>query len=245
MPDINTLRTPPAGVSLFRDPSFRPRLDAVYAASTALPEFPPPGEQLANLRLHWKNCGPLISAGLWAVEPLARTLRMAIDYYAAQHAYSHALAVECFVALHSDPYQYPAPFKQYRLKPLLMIARTLTNVMQPSEHDGSEDIQPRVMVALRAIDEASLYQAALLMVLRYGEAGHSAEWELLAMARGMLEDVEAFQGRTNESSLLRQWAQNPAHPGRRLVLSGTGSSGPWLGSQISLPRSSRPTWGLR
>lgn len=130
-------------------------------------------------------------------------------YYTEIGSFAHALAVSCFAALNCDPYKYPAPFKQWRLKGIMVIAKTLTNTAPPSamEELGRRS-DPKVMVVLQQADQVSICQALALMVLKYGPMGHSAEWEIIELATSMLQDIESLEGREKESALLHAWAES-------------------------------------
>jgi len=212
VPDIQVLRDPDATTSLWDDANFRNRVDKIYAACT--PEAAAAREtggapDRARLQQQWAHCAPLVAARMWAVEPLANLLQQAINYYSRQSNFIHALVVECLVAVHSDPYKYPAPFRQWRLKGLLMIAKTLTNVAMPAA-GGHPDVDPRALAIVEKTDEASLYEVIVLLVLRLGPLGHSDEWEILESAREMLKDVEGIKvQRQRESALIHSWLQNP------------------------------------
>ncbi len=211
VPDAGfVLVNPPIDMDRAGTPSLRAQIDTIYAMSAPEARVSP-ADRLSHLRRQWKLCEPLIAASMWAVEPLANIFQQVINYYSEQHNYHHALAVECFVALHSDPYKYVAPFKQWRLKGLLMIAKTLTNTAMPSD-DELKKVHPAIIDTLEKTDGASLYQAILLMVVHYAPMGHSQEWQILAGARDMLKDVEGVDGRQRESSILHDWIKKPDQP---------------------------------
>jgi len=206
VPDVDALRSPSIDTAASQNHLFRAEIDLIYATcapeARALPE-----ERIVSLKRQWDQCRILIAARVWAVEPLAHILQEAIKYYTEQQRFLSALAVECFVAVYSDPYKYVAPFKQWRLKGLLMIAKTLTNATaQPTVMDNN----PRLVAALAEADVASIYQAILLMVVHYGPLAHSEEWGILSTARDMLKDVEGIQGRQRESDALHEWAREPS-----------------------------------
>lgn len=172
-----------------------------------------PEQRFANLCQQWQHCEPLVREQMWAVEPLANVFQQAISYFTSQGNFLHALAVECFVAIRSDPYKYAAPFKQWRLKGLLMIAKTITNTELPTgQAQGQAQVHPGVIAAFEKADLSSLYQAILLMTLKYGEQAHSDEWSILAEAKAMLEDIESLDQRKEASIILHEWADNPEHP---------------------------------
>ncbi|OAA60964.1 set and mynd domain protein [Niveomyces insectorum RCEF 264] len=218
VPDTNALRNPPVDAARLSST----RIDEMYAACD--PERPvAAADRLASLRRQWALCRPLVAARRWAVEPLAHIFQQAIVYYSEQNNFAHALAVECFVALHCDPYKYVAPFAQWRLKGLLLIAKTVTNTNLPAAQPppsappalaspSSAAIHPGIDALLARLADGALYEAILLMVLRYGPLGHSDEWELLDTARDMLQDVQSVPGRESLSAALQRWIQQPSEP---------------------------------
>jgi hypothetical protein len=204
LPDIDQLRNPDIDSQVAQNPSFRTKIDTMYVAC-APENHPRPEERLANLRRQWAVCQPLVAARLWAIEPLAHVLQQAIGHYVEQQNFLNALCIECFVAQRSDPFKHVAPFSPWRLKGLLMIAKTLANIGMPSEK-GSSSVDPGIVALLEKTDEGSLYQAILVMLDVLGPKGHSEEWEILATARGMLRDVECLESRQGPTDLLRRWA---------------------------------------
>ncbi len=185
---------------------------------------------------------------MWAVEPLGNIFQQAISFYSEQRDYHKALAVECFVVTRSDPYKFVAPFKQWRLKGLLMIAKTLSNTihMLADQHDGVPKVHAPVAAVLGSTDVPSLYHAILLMVVHYSPMAHSHEWEILKAAADMLEDIESMAGRQSESAILRDWIKSPGQaPGAAFFP----ADGCGAGEEACRPRSRRapggPGVGLR
>lgn len=162
--------------------------------------------RLAHLRHQWEQCQPLIQAEMWAQEPLGLTVEHAIMYYTEIGSFAHALSVACFAALKCAPFKYPAPFKERRLKGLMVIAKTLTNTAPPSVMDElSSKTDERVMVCLRQADQVAMCEALALMVEKYGPLAHSEDWEIVDLARNFLGDIANLKGRETESGLLRAW----------------------------------------
>lgn len=137
-------------------------------------------------------------------------------WYTEIGSFAHALSVACFAALNCAPYKYPAPFKERRLKGLMVIAKTITNTAPPSamdELDGKTD--PRLMMCLRQADQVAICEALALMVEKYGPMAHSENWEIVHLARNMLKDIASLEGREKEAGLLRSWAKNSDEAGKR------------------------------
>ncbi|KKY31678.1 putative set and mynd domain protein [Diaporthe ampelina] len=164
-------------------------------------------ERLMVLKHQWRQCQPLVQAGMWAQEPLGLTVEHAIMYYTEIGSYAHALSVACFAALNCAPYKYPAPFKERRLKGLMVIAKTLTNTAPPSAMEALTEVtDQRVMVCLLQADQVAMCEALALMVEKYGPVAQTEEWEILDLARSMLQDIASLPGREKEAALLRGWA---------------------------------------
>lgn len=153
---------------------------------------------------------------MWAHEPLGLTVEHAIMWYTETGSFAHALSVACFAALNCAPFKYPAPFKDRRLKGLMVIAKTITNTAPPSamdELDGKTD--PRLMVCLRQADQVAICEALALMVEKYGPLAHSEDWEIVHLARSILNDIGSLEGRGKEASLLRSWSKTGDEAGKR------------------------------
>lgn len=162
-------------------------------------------------------CKQLIEGDLWATSPLPQILTELSIYYTEEGNYAFALAIACFVATSCDPYRYVAPFHQVRVKNIFMIAKLLANTAegsatleQPLTAVASKArADQKVQETLKNIDQVSLCQMLLLMILKMGPVGHEGEWELCVSAREMLEDIERLPGREKEVSLINSWRESP------------------------------------
>lgn len=153
---------------------------------------------------------------MWAQEPLGLTVEHAFMYYTQTGSFAHALSVACFAALNCSPYKYPAPFKERRLKGLMLIAKTLTNTAPPSAMDKLEgNTDPRVMMCLRQADQVAICEALALMVEKLGPLAHSEGWEIVELAKSMLQDIASLEGREQETHLLRGWANSREEAGTK------------------------------
>lgn len=153
---------------------------------------------------------------MWAQEPLGLTIEHAFMYYTQTGSFAHALAVACFTALNCSPYKYPAPFKERRLKGLMLIAKTLTNTAPLSAMEQLEEhTDPRVMICLRQADQVAICEALALMVQKLGPLAHSQDWEIVDLANSMLQDIASLQGREKEAALLRGWAESRDEAGNK------------------------------
>lgn len=130
-------------------------------------------------------------------------------WYTETGSYAHALAVACFAALHCAPYQYPAPFRERRLKGTMVVAKTITNTAPPSAMDELHArTDPRVMGCLKLADQVAICEALALMVEKYGVMAQGEDWEIVQLARSMIQDIGSLEGREKEAGLLRAWANS-------------------------------------
>ncbi|PHH83960.1 hypothetical protein CDD83_2727 [Cordyceps sp. RAO-2017] len=170
------------------------------------------------LRAQFRDCSGLVAAGLWAVTPVPQLLTEISIHFAEQGDFATALAVSCFVATVCDPYRYVACFHPVRAKNIFMIAKLLTNTAEATaglddavQHvTATVDLDQRIRETLRDIDQVSLCQMLLTVVLRLAPTGHAAEWDLTTAAREVLQDIEQLPGRDKELSLITAWTRDPA-----------------------------------
>lgn len=170
------------------------------------------------LLAQYRDCRGLVAGELWAVTPVPQVLTEISIYYAEQGNFASALAVACFVATMCDPYRYVAYFHPVRANTIFMMAKLLANTAEETAALSSSvsavatqaNLGQKVQETLQNIDQVSLCQMLLTIVLRLAPAGHAAEWELAVAARGMLRDIEQLPGREKELSLIVAWVQNPA-----------------------------------
>lgn len=210
--------------------AFKESIDEIYVACQTTPSEAPiktSEDRLLHLRHQWHQCEPLIRAEMWAQEPLALTVEHAIMYYTEAGLFAHALAVSCLAALKCHPYKCPAPFRERRLKGLMVIAKTLTNTASPSAMNelearaaksqlaSSGHYSELLLTCLRQADQVSLCEALALIVERDGplaapsENGEDGdEWEIVGLARSMLQDIASLPGREKEAGLLRAWVKS-------------------------------------
>ncbi|POS74485.1 hypothetical protein DHEL01_v207119 [Diaporthe helianthi] len=221
VPNLERLRKPAISPPTSRKglQELKEGIDEIYVACQTPERSRGPStteERLMVLRHQWRQCQPLIQAGMWAQEPLGLAVEHAIMYYTETGSYAHALSVACFAALNCAPYKYPAPFKERRLKGLMVIAKTLTNTAPPSAMEALAEVtDERVMVCLLQADQVAMCEALALMVEKYGPVAQSDEWEILDLARSMLQEIASLPGRDNQARLLRGWARSRDEAGTR------------------------------
>ncbi|POR31286.1 Histone-lysine N-methyltransferase SMYD3 [Tolypocladium paradoxum] len=182
----------------------------------ASPESLP--ERRNMLLAQYRDCKDLISGDLWAVTPVPQVLTEISIFYAEDGNFPFALAMACFVATKCDPYRYMAPFHPVRAKNTFMMAKLLANTAGGTAALGNSvksvatkaNLDSKAQEMLRDIDQVSLCQMLLTMVLRSAPVGYAAEWELGVAAREMLRDIEELPGRDKELSLIKSWIGDPA-----------------------------------
>ncbi|KAI0852504.1 hypothetical protein F5Y00DRAFT_174166 [Daldinia vernicosa] len=212
VPDLDKLRHPPIKQHLQSNRSLQKYIEKIYPKyieplqGLSLPEFS------KQLRRRWKICAPLREAGLYAVEPLAQVIVDAGIYFCQKKNFQYALALWCFLALNSDPYKAPMPFSVLRVKGMFMIAKLLANtasVPPPASSGDTESLSARISQFLGKIDQATMCQTILVMVIHHCPAAHSKEWQIYHQAKAQLNDLESLKGRETENALVNAFARNP------------------------------------
>ena len=174
---------------------------------------------LASIRKNYQHCKTLIDQDLWAMSPLPTIMVDISTHYAEQQNWICALATSCLVAAWCDPYRYPAPFHPVRVRGLLMIAKLLANTAADMASAAAADkptadpesTGDEIRKALTEIDQISLCELLLLLVLHLSPPGHVDEWEVSSSAQEMLRDIKQLPGREKEHTLIDAWATNPEH----------------------------------
>lgn len=242
VPNLEKLRNPPISPPKVKNElkAFKENIDEIYVVCQTPPSEAPirtSNDRLLHLRHQWHQCVSLIRAEMWAQEPLALTIEHAIMYYTETGLFAHALAVSCLAAIKCHPYKYPAPFRERRLKGLMVIAKTLTNTASPSamaemearaaqaESGGSSSAHyfNLLLSCLKQADQVSLCEALALMVERDGplaapssqDGTEDDEWEIVGLARSMLKDIASLPGRDKEAGLLRAWVKSQDEAGKK------------------------------
>ncbi|KAI8632248.1 SET domain-containing protein [Xylariaceae sp. FL1651] len=220
VPDIQKLRDPPFQRSLEADKPLSATVEEIYPwCSPSLQELGT-ADKAKQLRQRWRACKLLRASRAHAVEPLPRVLTEASMYFGEQGNYPHSLSVASFLALHVDPYKAAAPFAPQRVKGLLMIAKLLANTAPPADHPctdtgegavvrADELLQGKLARALGKMDQPTVCQVLLELVVYYAPAAHSREWAVYHEAKDLLGDLEALQGRETEYALVKAFMRNP------------------------------------
>ncbi|KAI1075802.1 hypothetical protein F5B20DRAFT_373904 [Whalleya microplaca] len=215
-PNLKRLRDPPIKRPLHADKLLRREVEESYPSCSEPLEGLTRVEKLQVLRQRWHMCARLRKAGLYAVEPLNDVLVEASAYFGEQGNFGYSLAISCFLALNCDPYISPMPFSQSRVKGMFMLAKLLSNTVTgdaPLRVSGSDEaLETRIFQALSEMDQATICQVVLSMVVYYSPAAHSNEWQVCRDARELLADLESLPGRETESVLVKAFAKNPKDP---------------------------------
>ncbi|KAH8174028.1 MYND finger family protein [Sarocladium implicatum] len=162
------------------------------------------------------------AAGLWALPGVAESISAESVARIEEGNISQALALACLQATHSDPYRYPAPFHPTRIKNLLVIAKLLSNTAAATAGADSsistlatqhDNLEKKVQEGLGDIDQVSLCQMILILILRWSPRGHETSWEVSAMAKALLDDIDQLPGREKELSLIKAWEAEPTSDG--------------------------------
>lgn len=165
----------------------------------------------------YEACRELIDQNLWAVSPLANLLTEISILYSEKQNFAYALFVACFSACESDPFRFPAVFHPSRSRALLVIARLLSNTAPLAAKQQSEEkstspestLYESAIEKLVKIDQVSLCQMLLVIILRGASDKRLMEWEVAKAAAEMLYEIENLPGREQENSLIRLWQESP------------------------------------
>ncbi|KAM0564011.1 hypothetical protein ACHAPJ_000219 [Fusarium lateritium] len=168
------------------------------------------------LRAHYQRCKGLVAENLWAVSPLSQLLTEVSILYTEEDNFIYALATACFIATSCDPYRHVLPYHPVRIKCLLLVAKLLSNTAADTASLGNSqvmasqgDFNQRALQTLQDIDQVSLCQMLLIMILKSVPKGYVQEWEVSITAKQMLEEINQLPGRDQEVSLINSWKEDP------------------------------------
>ncbi|KAI0970300.1 hypothetical protein F4678DRAFT_136256 [Xylaria arbuscula] len=216
-PDIQNLQDP-QGSRLSENELLRTTVEEIYPwCSTPLLGLTPP-EKHKQLRRRWKACKPLRDSRAHAVEPLPQVLAEASMYFGEQGNFVSSLCISSFLATEVEPYKAAAPFAPQRVKGVLMVAKLLANTA-PVDLDPKTDkalsvprrkgLLERISEAMGKMDQATMCQTLLEIVVYHAPAAHSKEWAVFQEAKDLLGDLEALQGRETEDAFVKAFVRNP------------------------------------
>ncbi|KAI1468651.1 uncharacterized protein F4812DRAFT_458178 [Daldinia caldariorum] len=213
VPDLEKLRRPPVKQHLQSNRPLQKYIEEIYPNCTESLQGMPLPEKSKLLRQRWKLCARLRQAELYAIDPLTQVIVEASVYFCEQANFPYALALSCFLALDIDPYRGPMPFHGQRVKGMLSIAKLLANTAStaPSTAPGGNAgaLSARISRALGKMDQATMCQTVLAVVVHYCPAAHSTEWQVYRQASELLRDLESLPGRDAENALIAAFARDP------------------------------------
>ncbi|KAI1757094.1 SET domain-containing protein [Xylaria castorea] len=223
VPDIQKLLDSHTPGPLSSNESFSATVEEIYSwCSTPLLGLSESDRQ-KQLHRRWIACKPLRDSrtSAYVIEPLPRVLAEASMYFGEQDNFIYSLCISSFLATNVDPYKAAAPFAPQRVKGLLMIAKLLANTA-PADLSGSKaltstkSLRGVISKALGKMDQATMCQILLELVVYHAPAAHSKEWRVFREAKDLLGDLEALQGRETEDTLVKAFMRNPDGAEERL-----------------------------
>ncbi|EGR47743.1 uncharacterized protein TRIREDRAFT_63364 [Trichoderma reesei QM6a] len=218
VPDVSKLRNHPATSSAAKQAIVNQHSESVEHIVDALAVIESLSERRKLLKSEFIKKKALVEEELWAVTPLPDILYRISMLYSEEENYAFALAVACLVATACDPYQYPSPYHPIRLAGLFTVANLLSNTAAATASQTSSAVpvsnkatlEQEIEETLREIDQASLCQMLLIMILRYTPDEYGTEIGLAVRARALLDDIEKLAGREKETSLIDEWRRDPS-----------------------------------
>ncbi|PNP59517.1 hypothetical protein THARTR1_01007 [Trichoderma harzianum] len=217
VPDVSKFRKHPATTSPSKQSIINRHGESADRISNALATIESPSERRKILKSEYNKSKALVAEELWAVTPLPDILFRISMLYGEEENFAFALAVACFIATACDPYQYASPYHPVRLAGLFTVANLTTHTAAATAFlaksatpvSKKATLEQKVEETLREIDQVSLCQMLLIMVLKYSPEKYGAEPSLVGKARMLLEDIEKLAGREKETSLIDEWRQDP------------------------------------
>lgn len=218
VPDVSKFRNHPATTSTTKQDIINQHGESAEDMADALAEVESPSERRKLLESEYSKKKALVEEELWAVTPLPDILYRISMLYSEEENYAFALAVACLVATACDPYQYPSPYHPIRLAGLFTVANLVSHTAAATASQTSSAVpvsnnatlEQEMEETLREIDQVSLCQMLLIMILRYLPDGYGAETSLAVKARALLDDIEKLAGREKETSLIDEWRRDPS-----------------------------------
>jgi hypothetical protein len=213
---LQAFRNPPVQTFLGASGQLQKVVEDIYPkCTTSLNSLGPHQNLVSELRDRWQLCKPLRDGKLFAVEPVPKVMGEASIFLGERGIFEYALALCCFITINSDAIKSPMPFSPLRVKGLLMVANLLSNTAPISGSNVSASdtsLNGRIRRALSKMDQATMTQAILSLVVRWAPLAHSQEWVVLREANAQLEDIENLRGREKERDLIKLWANKNEDP---------------------------------
>jgi hypothetical protein len=174
----------------------------------------------SSLRTRFRACRGLLDHNAWAAAPLPHLVTAAAIFFSQQGNFVYGVALASLVVADCDPYRYTAPFHPMRVRALFMVAKLLANTAAETamamNSSGSSavvqkgtDLGNLIQDALNEIDQVSLCQLILIMILKLAPSGQADKWDIAKDAQKILQDIQQLPGREKELSLIDVWAAEP------------------------------------
>lgn len=206
------LTVSPEPASTSRNQALQTGIEEIYNACSRDPSNPNSSSDAGqSLRRRWKRCEPLRKVNLFAIEPLARVLGDATLYFGEREDFVFGAVVTCFLALNTDPIKTPMPFGPSRLKGLLVLANILSHtgpISGSNVSSSDKSLRGRVAQALSKMDQATIAQAILGIVVYWSRVAHAEGWHVYQEASAQLKDLESLPGRKKERELVQIWLKD-------------------------------------
>ncbi|KAK1246924.1 hypothetical protein MKX08_000726 [Trichoderma sp. CBMAI-0020] len=217
VPDVSKFRHHPATSNSSKQSIINQYGESADSIVNALGDIGSPSERRKLLKSECQKRKALVHEQLWAVTPLPDILFRISMLYGEEENFALALPVACLIATACDPYQYTSPFHPIRLSGLFTMANFLTHTaattafLENSNTPVSRTavLEQKIEQTLREIDQVSLCQMLLIMVLKYSPSKYSAKMDLAVKAQALLDDIEKLAGREQEASLIDEWRRDP------------------------------------
>lgn len=215
--DVSKFRHHPAASNSSKQSIIHRYGESAEPIVNALAEIESPSERRNLLKSEYKKRKALVDEQLWAVTPLPDILFRISMLYGEEENFTLALPVACLIATACDPYQYTSPFHPIRLSGLFTIANFLTHTaattafLENSNTPVSRTarLEQKIEQTLREIDQVSLCQMLLILILKSLPDNYGARMDLAVKAQALLSDIEKLAGREQETSLINEWRRDP------------------------------------
>ncbi|KAM0254768.1 hypothetical protein ACHAQJ_006425 [Trichoderma viride] len=217
VPDVSKFRKHPSTSSSSKESIINRHGESADSIASALARVESLSERRKVLKSEYNKRKALVEEELWAVTPLPDILFRISMLYGEEENFALALSVACLVATACDPYQYASPFHPIRLAGLFTIANFITHTAAATALLASSNtpvsksvtLEQKIEQTLREIDQVSLCQMLLIMILKYSPDKYGARLDLVIKAQALLDDIGKLAGREQETSLIDEWRQDP------------------------------------
>ncbi|KAK1638408.1 MYND finger [Colletotrichum phormii] len=229
--NLNELSVTP-DIERFKNPHLaeKDRLRQAIEVTKLLDMFP---AQLRNmepqakhkwLREAYKSTIWFPKNGRWAIEPFAKLVDEAAVYFGKNRGnHECALAIACLTAYEIDPYKFPVPFHNERIRGLSAIAIALSQTAPEPEKliklardlAAKKKFSAAGVRVLENLDQVSMCQMVLSLINGYKDRTPKIDWDGIgpyswySWHSGMIAEIESLPGRDRENSLINAWIMNP------------------------------------